>query len=89
MQVTPGREDTPSAGLASGVHSYLGGSPPKVSSASTCLSLASHQFSLPPSLDPGTSWGIRGNPCPACVAVGVAGSKKSSSASELDMAPSE
>lgn len=41
-----------------------------------------------PAARPGTSWGSRGNACPACVAVGVAGSRKSSSASELDMAPS-
>ena len=41
-----------------------------------------------PSPGPGTSCGSRGSECPACVAVGVAGSRKSSSASELDMAPS-
>lgn len=37
---------------------------------------------------PGTCWGSSGSASPACVAVGVAGSRKSSSASELDMAPS-
>lgn len=43
---------------------------------------------LAPPPPPGTSCGSRGSACPACVAVGVAGSRKSSSASELDMAPS-
>jgi hypothetical protein len=36
-----------------------------------------------------SSWGSRGSPCPACVAVGVASSRKSALALEPDMAPSE
>lgn len=89
--MTPGREDTPSAGGASGVDSSLGEAHlPRSVLQGTGLSRASHQvLPSPPSLGPGTSWGSRGSPCPACVAVGVAGSRKSSSASELDMAPSE
>lgn len=60
---------------------------PKVSSDPPLL-LPLRPFPRPPSLLLGTSWGNRGSACPACVAVGVAGSRKSSSASELDMAPS-
>lgn len=86
--MTPGREDTPSAGEASGVDSSLGEAHlPRSVLQGTGLS--HHVLPSPPSLGPGTSWGSRGSPCPACVAVGVAGSRKSSSASELDMAPSE
>lgn len=59
---------------------------PRSAPPSTYFSLCAPSHA--PRLRPGTSWGSRGSACPACVAVGVAGSKKSSSASELDMAPS-
>lgn len=57
---------------------------PRSALLGTCFSLCAPSHAPPP----GTSWGSRGSACPACVAVGVAGSRKSSSASELDMAPS-